>query len=159
MKSWNRFLLPALLSFALPALLPAQSASNPLIGTWVLNVAKSTYKPGPAPKSETRAYEATADGMLHVTINTVAADGTTTMEASTYKVDGKPHAFTGNPNFDSITVKQVNSREHRTALVSHGKVIGHFTGVVSKDGKTYTATVTAGASGRTEHDVRVYDRQ
>src|SRR5262249_35477092 len=31
-------------------------APDPLIGTWVLNVAKSKYSPGPAPKSETRTY-------------------------------------------------------------------------------------------------------
>lgn len=41
----------------------------------------------------------------------------------------------------------------------NGKVVGHFTGIVSKDGKTYTATVTVQASGQTEHEVRVYVRQ
>ena len=35
--------------------LPAQE-SDPLVGTWELNVAKSKYSPGPAPKSETRTY-------------------------------------------------------------------------------------------------------
>jgi hypothetical protein len=41
-----------------------------------------------------------------------------------------------------------------------GKVIGNFSAVESKDGKTLTATSTfKTASGNTEHDVRVYDRQ
>jgi hypothetical protein len=35
--------------------LAAQDA-DPIIGTWVLNVAKSTFSPGPAPQSESRTY-------------------------------------------------------------------------------------------------------
>ena len=34
----------------------AAQGADPLVGTWVLNVAKSKYTPGPAPKSETRTY-------------------------------------------------------------------------------------------------------
>jgi hypothetical protein len=33
----------------------AQGA-DPIVGTWVLNVAKSKFSPGPAPKSESRPY-------------------------------------------------------------------------------------------------------
>jgi hypothetical protein len=32
------------------------AAPDPVIGTWQLNVSKSTFTPGPAPKSETRTY-------------------------------------------------------------------------------------------------------
>jgi len=32
--------------------------SNPLVGTWKLNVAKSKFDPGPGPKSMTRTVEA-----------------------------------------------------------------------------------------------------
>src|SRR5213595_692087 len=35
--------------------LAAQDA-DPIIGTWVLNVAKSAFSPGPAPLSESRTY-------------------------------------------------------------------------------------------------------
>ncbi len=159
MKPWNRFLLPAILAFALPSVLIAQPSRNPLVGTWVLNVAKSTFKPGPAPQSETRTYEDTPDGMHHVTIHLVAADGSAGTETGSFKDDGKSYAFTGNPNLDAIAVTRLNVREHRTALMRNGKVVGHFTGIVSKDGKTYTATVTVQASGQTEHEVRVYVRQ
>ncbi len=42
-------------------LVSAQSA-NPAAGTWQLNVAKSKYSPGPAPKSSTIKIVANADG-------------------------------------------------------------------------------------------------
>ena len=34
----------------------AAQGADPLVGKWQLNVAKSKYTPGPAPKSETRTY-------------------------------------------------------------------------------------------------------
>src|SRR5439155_25044445 len=33
-------------------------AADPLVGTWQLNLAKSKFSPGPAPRSETRTYVA-----------------------------------------------------------------------------------------------------
>ena len=34
----------------------AAQGADPFVGKWQLNVAKSKYTPGPAPKSETRTY-------------------------------------------------------------------------------------------------------
>ena len=36
---------------------------DPIIGTWQLNVAKSTYVPGPDPISESRTYKRGANGV------------------------------------------------------------------------------------------------
>src|SRR5688500_8409955 len=59
----------------LPLLASAQGASKeaPLLGTWHLNVAKSTYKPGPPPKSQTRIYQKHRFG-IEATVRTVQAD-------------------------------------------------------------------------------------
>ncbi len=160
MKPWNRLLLPAVLAFALPGALLAQTESYPSAGTWVLNLAKSSYKPGPAPQSETRTYEATADGMHRVTVHQVTATGAALTETGTYKSDGKSYAFTGSPNVDALEVTEVNDRLAHTKLMRDGKMIGRLTHTLSNDGKTLTLTVTLRtASGKTEHEVRVYDRQ
>ena len=160
MKPWKRLFLPIALVLALPGVLLAQSSSDPAAGTWVLNVGKSSYKPEPPPQSETRTYEVTPDG-TRVTVHQVAADGTALTETSTYKLDGKPYAFTGSPNVDTVEVTRVNARESRNTLMRNGKTIGHLTQMVSKDGKTLTQTVTIrrAATGKTQHEVRVYDRQ
>ena len=47
--------------FVVTALSAAQS-KDPFVGTWRLNVAKSKYSPGPAPKSQTATYEAAGKG-------------------------------------------------------------------------------------------------
>ncbi len=46
--------------------LSATAQSDPFVGTWRLNVAKSTYSPGPAPKSITSIYEAAGTGIQGV---------------------------------------------------------------------------------------------
>src|SRR2546426_10145346 len=57
--SMNTFLRAAALSMVLLSLsglkLLAQG-TDPVVGTWELNVVKSKYSPGPAPKSEMRTY-------------------------------------------------------------------------------------------------------
>jgi hypothetical protein len=45
-----------------------------LVGTWKLNLAKSTFDPGAAPVSETVSYEEAGDGVKR-TVETVRADG------------------------------------------------------------------------------------
>ncbi len=42
--------------------------ADPFIGTWVLNLAKSKYQPGPAPKTQTSIYEASGQGVKVTTI-------------------------------------------------------------------------------------------
>ena len=63
-KSMNRRTLPtmtlAFLAVLFATALPQASfaQSNPLVGTWKINLAKSKYTPGPLPKSLTRTTEA-----------------------------------------------------------------------------------------------------
>src|SRR5438874_1976009 len=60
---------------------------DPVFGTWILNLAKSKYTPGPPPKSQVRTYEPNADG-VHALIKTVEADGRQTTIEYTAKYDG-----------------------------------------------------------------------
>jgi len=69
-------------------------AADPVIGTWKLNVAKSTFSPGPALKSQTRSYAESAQGTT-LTIKTTAADGKESTATLTFKEDGKPYKHTG----------------------------------------------------------------
>src|SRR5687767_12111337 len=75
------------------------AAADPAVGTWKLNVAKSKYSPGPAPKSATMTYEASGDGVKR-TGQTVSADGQTNSFSYTAQYDGKEYPVSGNPNAD-----------------------------------------------------------
>lgn len=125
-----------------------------------MDPAKSKFDPGPAPKSEVRAFEAISDGNTKSTVQTTTASGTAATRIATYKYDGKSYPVQGSANFDSIAVMRVSASQVKTTLMRGGKPIGELIGLVSKDGKALTMTYTfTTPSGTKEHDVIVYDRQ
>jgi hypothetical protein len=52
------FKVVAILFFTLTAAGMVLAQGEPFAGTWKLDVAKSKYDPGPAPKSQTRTWDA-----------------------------------------------------------------------------------------------------
>jgi hypothetical protein len=148
--------LAATLAFATVAVAVAE---NPVVGTWQLNVAKSKFSPGPAPKTDTRTYTESADGIT-MTWKSTAADGKEISVKSTFKTDGKDYPLTGAPNFDSLTLKQVDSHTVHSIQKKGGKAVGETTRTVSKDGKELTlASKGTGADGVAYNNVMVYDRK
>ena len=63
------------------------AAADNWVGNWKLNVAKSKYMPGPAPKSQTLKFEATPDG-IKLSTDAIGADGTAAKGGYTSKFDG-----------------------------------------------------------------------
>ena len=133
---------------------------NPLIGTWKVNLAKSTYSPGPPPKSATRTYTQNGDGLKAVN-EVVNADGsaqTTTSYAAHF--DGKDYPNVGNTTADMVTITMVGASTMDETLKKGGKVTGILRFTVSKDGKTMTmwsgGTNTAGLP---VSNFLVYDKQ
>ncbi|MDP9090396.1 MAG: hypothetical protein M3O26_16840 [Pseudomonadota bacterium] len=137
----------------------AAFAADSVVGTWKLNPAKSTFSPGPALKSQTRTYAETPQGMT-MTMKTTAADGTESTSTLTFKDDGKPYPISGNPDFDSVSVKRVDASTVNSTQMRAGATVGTGVRTVSKDGKTLTfAQKGTHATGGKFDDVLVYDRQ
>jgi hypothetical protein len=134
-------------------------AADPVIGTWKLNLAKSTFAPGPAPKSQTRSYAESAQATT-LTIKTTAADGKESTATLTFKYDGKPYPVSGNPDFDMVSVTRVDELTAHSTQTKAGATVGTGVRTVSKDGKTLTfAQKGTHANGAKYDDVSVYDRQ
>ncbi len=93
----------------------ADGAADPVVGTWTLNVAKSNFNPGPAPKSQTRTYSVDSAG-VSLEVKGVGADGTATSQESTFKYDGKAYVM---------------------KVSAHGKVLTLSTKATDANGKTY----------------------
>lgn len=137
----------------------AAQSPNAHIGTWRVNVAKSTYNPGPAPQSQTVKYEAW-EGGLKLTSDGMDAKGAKTHAEYAAKFDGKPYPFKGNPNADMITLKQVDPRTIETSWTLRGKPTITSRSTISADGKTRTITQTGtGADGQKVNNTVVYERQ
>src|ERR1700677_5311115 len=159
MKRALRFAVVTLLAVAGSSALRAQS--NPLVGTWKLNLTKSKYDPGPTPKSLTRTVEAQGNGVKY-SLEGGAADGTPIAYGFSATFDGKDNPVTGSmPNgADTISAKRTDANHYVATQKKGGKEVGVSKVAVSKDGKVTTAALTGTtASGAKEHDVQVYDKQ
>ena len=110
---------------------------DPSVGTWQLNVAKSKYDPGPAPKSNTVTIEAAGAG-AKVTAKGVDAAGNPTGTQYTTSYDGKdtPITLTGSQDYDAVAFKRIDARTIEGTRKKAGKVVQTYSRVVSQDGKT-----------------------
>jgi hypothetical protein len=138
------------------AAIAADSATDPVVGTWTLDVAKSKFSEGHALKSQTRMYSQSADGIT-LNMKTVGADGKETTTQTTYHLDGKDYPITGSPQYDTLSAKQINPHTASFTLKKGGKTVGTTRRTVSKDGKTLTATDKM--AGSTAVDTEVFDKQ
>ena len=159
MKTLLKTALLSVLLIVGSAAVVAAPAADPVIGTWQLNVAKSKFSPGPAPKSDTRTYAATEQGTA-MTWKSVGADGKEIVAKSTFKADGKDYPLTGLPNFDSLSLKQVDDHTVQSTQKKAGKVVGTTTRTISKDGKVLTlSSKGTSPTGAPYDNVMVYDKQ
>ena len=132
---------------------------DPFVGTWVLNVAKSTYTPGPAPQSATAIYSAVPGG-LKLVATTQLPDGKSTRTEFTAKLNGRDYPVTGNPDYDMTALKRVGTHRIEFTRKRAGNVVQNGNMVVSADGKIRTVTTDGtNAKGEKVHNVAVYDRK
>jgi hypothetical protein len=128
-------------------------------GTWKMNPTKSNYSPGPAPKSITVKIASDADNMKLISDGIDAAGKPTHVEY-TAKYDGKDYAITGIPNADTIALERLDASTIRSTTKKGDQVVMTVTSVISKDGKTRTATFKGkNAEGLDVNNVVVYDKQ
>ena len=137
----------------------AQS-KDPAYGVWKLNLTKSRYSPGPAPKELTVTIEAAGPGRK-VTVNGVAADGTPLSWGYSGNFDGKDNRVTGdNPDADMVILKRIDANAVRTTFKKAGKRTLVNGVSVSSDGKTMAvASSGVNAKGQTVRNTMVFDKQ
>jgi len=82
-------------ALVLTSLASAADTPDPFVGTWVLNIPKSTFDPGPPMKSHTFRIAKVKGGALHDTIDFVEGDGSSTHIEFTAPLNGKFVPVTG----------------------------------------------------------------
>jgi hypothetical protein len=136
-----------------------KAQGDPTVGKWKLNLAKSKYEPGPAPRSETRTYETSGANGIQARFDRVDAAGKTLTITYDAQYDGKDVAYTGAPDADTIALKRVDARTMDATLKKNRKVVQATHAVTSADGKTRTLTTTGtNAQGQKINNTVVFDR-
>lgn len=132
--------------------------SDPHVGTWVLSLEKSKYAPGTAPKSQISVFAVAGDG-LKVRTRADTTTGTNNTEY-TATFDGKDHPVKGNPDWDTTSLKRIDSHTIEFTRKKAGKVVQTARSTVAKDGKTRTVTVTGvNAQGQKVNTSALYIKQ
>jgi len=131
------------------------AADDPFVGTWKLNLGKSTIT-GPSPKSMTLTITTQNNGIKVVT-DRVGPDDKTRQQENIYILDGKEHPITDNPSVDTTIGTRVDANTIAQVLKKGADELVNTNMLVSKDGKTLT--VIAKIQGQDTSNIRVYDKQ
>ena len=138
MNRSRRFLcLAAALAVALPPGARAADTKDPLEGSWLLNVEKSTFKGAPGPKGQTRTYSL-HDGVEKLTSRGVSSDRKPTLVKYEARYDGKDYDMTGSLGGDKVSLRRIDANTTESSQKRDGKVVIVATRTVSDDGKTLT---------------------
>ncbi len=150
----------ALATLAVSAtLVSAQQEGASGMGTWKLNVEKSKYSPGPAPKSLTARFEPAGKG-VKATTEGVGADGKPTATEYTANWDGKDVPLKGLPVADTTSLRRIDADTTTRTDKKGGKVVQTLTRTIAKDGKSFTVAVKGtNAKGEPINHALVFEKQ
>jgi hypothetical protein len=150
--------MAAILVLALAA--AAMAADDPFFGVWKVNLEKSKYAPGYAPKSETITVVALKNGMFEESIDGVDASGKPYHKGCTARYDGKTHSIPNDPNADAVTFRKIKQDTIEYSVTKGGKEIESGRAVLSNGGNTMTSTdKDTDANGKTVTSVIVREKQ
>ena len=146
---------------AVLSLSAAQSGRPPnddlLLGTWQLNITRSTYVPGPGPVSETRTYTRGPNG-VEGTIQRRFADGRSERIEYVAEYD-RVYPVSGTEAYDHILLKRLDERTAQAVLSHAGRVYGVARRVLAPSGNRMTITLTREtAQGSKMINTAVYEK-
>ena len=139
----------------------ARTQSDPWMGTWKVNLGRSTYRPGPTPTVAATIKMEPLAGSFKTTIDGTNPQGQPTHTETVGKFDGKDNPVIGAPTPNTTAAyKRINGRTFEVQGEVDGKATITTRVVVSEDGKSLTATQTGkNDRGETVNNVIVAQKQ
>jgi hypothetical protein len=151
-------LLATAVAATYPLASTAADAKDPLVGSWQLDLEKSTFDPGPGPKGQMRTYSHTGD-VEKLTARGIGADGKPTLVQYSARYDGKDYPITGSSGGDLIALRRIDELTTESTQKRGGKPVIVATRTVSQDRKTLTViTKGTGPAGETLNHRMVFDK-
>jgi hypothetical protein len=130
------------------------------LGTWKENVDKSTYRPGPAPKSPTVAkWERDGQG-LNITMDVVDAKGAPAHWVIASPLDGKEAPVNGGPAGMTQTIRILEPRTFEIISKAGGKELTTTRAILSPSGQLLRYVVSgSNAQGQAVSDIIIWEKQ
>ncbi|HWM89577.1 MAG TPA: hypothetical protein VN493_02295 [Thermoanaerobaculia bacterium] len=141
------------------AVFASLASADPLTGKWVLNVGKTHYGGGAAPrKHETFVCEKKKE-LLRCTIKSERLDGKSVLGTFTAAFDGKAYAATGIPDVDRVSLRKLDDHVADATFTYKGRPVFGYRAVKSDDGRSLTMVSVDPVARTVLNSVVVYDRQ
>ena len=146
-------------TIALMVTLLGVAGAADFMGTWKLNVAKSTYGVVGAPKEQTVTYSPKGAGYDYE-LKGISPKGEPLHGTYTYMKDSVENKATGFPNWDGIVLTHGMSGKATAVYMRAGTRVGTGTRTLSPDGKTLRIDSQVKVpKGKVSITSAVYDRQ
>jgi acetoin utilization deacetylase AcuC-like enzyme len=116
-------------------------AADSQAGTWIMDVGKSQFAAGKAPKRQVTTIEAVTGGVKNVT-DILESDGKSIHYEFTAIYDSKDYPVKGDPVRDSVSIRKVDDYTFEVTNKKAGKVVNTVRAAYARDGKTRTMTTT-----------------
>ena len=117
-------------------------ATDPIIGTWKLNIEKSKFpSTQAAPKEQTETYRELDDGQIELTYQNIEKDGSSTLLVETYPVQGGMAKVLKSDFPFSFVQTRIAQDEWLVTYLIDGKQFITRHKKISKDGKTLVQTI------------------
>ena len=134
------------------------------LGIWKVNVARSSFKTAPPPKSQTVTIVPGGKDGIKLTVNAINAKGERSTIEYAAQYDGKEYPRTetgaGAVAGQTVTLRRVDSHIAERVAFLNGKKLTIEKWEISKDGKTRTVTQSGvNAEGQPVDNVLVYEKQ
>jgi hypothetical protein len=154
-----RIRVVVMLAAALATLALLAQSQEAFYGLWKVDMSKSKYSPGPAPKSNMKKYEPWQDG-FKATQDVVTAKGEKVHVEVIAKVDGKDYPGKGSPDADTYAFKRIDARSYEVTQKKDGKVTIVAKMVVAPDGKSRSIVQTGkNAKGEPVNNTIYWNKQ
>ena len=149
----------ALLASCIVSTTGQTQSSDPWMGTWKVNLEKSTFSPGPKPTTPVTVKMESPAGGIKITTDGTTPDGKPLHTEVVGAFDGKDNPVKGNDLPMTAAYKRIDGRTFESHDQNRWQA-DDDQGMGLADGKTMTATVTGkNAEGQTVNNVIVHDKQ
>lgn len=142
---------------------PPSENADKFVGTWVLNVAKSTYEGAPAPKSSIRTFDYERGGTILVTVHTTSATGSPSFVHFLITLDGREYEeLSRGPSRSTtmVSARKIDDSNIDVTFSRNGKPYIWHSWNVSADGRTKTVKRrSTTADGKPTSFVQIYEKQ
>jgi len=141
----------------------ATNSVHPIIGSWKLNIEKSTFAANapPPPKEESETYREIDGGLIELTFKNIEMDGTTKLWVFTWPAQGGAvNIVKADIPENCSWVQTLIDGEWYATLMVDGKQYYTRHKTISKDGKTLRQSFrSTDDQGKPYENILVFDRQ